>query len=150
MMLNDMSGFNYKAKMKENDMWVVGCAFIEQAVTYCVKEDYDKNPDNTKYYIIVKQMSDWGMPNIYSKVEVDESTLCRCTSAIVDNQYIYENDVLYNSTDNIEAAVVFDEAKLQYALQPFNDKNAQLIPLYTWLDKSKTVKIIGNRTELNN
>lgn len=37
---------------KDKDRWYEGYYLALSDTTYCIKEDYEKNPDNTKHYIV--------------------------------------------------------------------------------------------------
>ena len=43
----------------DKDRWYEGFYIALNDTTYCIKEDYENHPDNTKHYIIFDQMTDW-------------------------------------------------------------------------------------------
>ena len=43
--------------------WVYGYYASKKETTYAVEEDYKKHPVKTEHFIIVEQMTDWGLPN---------------------------------------------------------------------------------------
>ena len=63
-----------------------GSLRIQDETTYCFKEDYDKFPENRKYYISFDEMTDWGLPNKHLYVEVLGETICEA----VDGLFGYE------------------------------------------------------------
>ena len=84
-----------KAKRKDNGHWVKGYYVALRDTTYCFKEDYDTHPDNTKHYIVVDKMTDWGLPNERYWVEVDPDTVCQCTGWHDSNKTpIFEKDIV--------------------------------------------------------
>ena len=84
-----------KAKRKDNNRWVEGYYAVLREATYCFKEDYDAHPDNTKYYIMVDEMTDWGLPNEHYLVEVDPNTVCQCTGWRDSSKTpIFEKDIV--------------------------------------------------------
>lgn len=42
----------------DKDRWYEGFYIALNDTTYCIKEDYENHPDNTKHYIIFDQMTD--------------------------------------------------------------------------------------------
>ena len=90
-----------RARRKDNNRWVKGYYVALRDTTYCFKEDYDAHPDNTKYYIAVDEMTDWGLPNEHHLVEVDPETVCQCTGmtefVMTDksvNSPLFEGDIV--------------------------------------------------------
>ena len=84
-----------KAKRKDNGEWVHGYYACLNDTTYCFKEDYEMHPDNTKHYIIVDEMTDWGLPNKHKLIEVDPDTVCQCIGWIDSYQTpIFEKDIV--------------------------------------------------------
>lgn len=92
-----------KAKRKDNRRWVKGYYVALRDTTYCFKEDYDTHPDNTKHYIVVDKMTDWGLPNEHYWVEVDPETVCQCTGLSDKNgTIIFENDCIGHKLNVVE------------------------------------------------
>lgn len=84
-----------KAKRKDNGEWVHGYYACLNDTTYCFKEDYEMHPDNTKHYIIVDEMTDWGLPNKHKLIEVDPDTVCQCIGwHDSDKTPIFEKDIV--------------------------------------------------------
>ena len=61
----------YKGLRLDNKGWVYGYYIQKQETTYCFKEDYDVNPDNTKHYILWDETTDWGLPNRHLIIDID-------------------------------------------------------------------------------
>lgn len=62
----------FKAKLKTNDRWIEGFYCSMRETTYCIKEDYDRNPVPIHHCIAVDEMTDWGLPNKLRLYEVDQ------------------------------------------------------------------------------
>lgn len=71
-----------------SDGWAKGSLRKSDKTTYCFKEDYDKYPDNTEYFISFDEMTDWGLPNRHLYVEVLGQTVCEA----VDGLFGYEKN----------------------------------------------------------
>ncbi len=91
-----------KAKLLNSNIWITGFYASKQETTYCFKEDYDRNPVQTRHYIICDEMTDWGLPNVFREYEIDPKTLCRCTGSHDKNgKLIFENDILNGELYNV-------------------------------------------------
>ena len=75
--------------------WIFGYYVCWNETTYCVRSDYEANPDNTKHCILQESMTDWGLPNDHKLIEIDIDTLSQYTGFddLKKNQ-IWENDVV--------------------------------------------------------
>ena len=62
-----------KAKLLNSNTWITGFYASKQETTYCFKEDYDRNPVQTRHYIICDEMTDWGLPNVFREYEIELS-----------------------------------------------------------------------------
>lgn len=88
----------------DKDRWYEGFYIALNDTTYCIKEDYEKHPDNTKYYIIFDQMTDWGLPNRHLQARINPDTLCQFTGIVAkDGRRIYEGDIVYMRCDGLSA-----------------------------------------------
>lgn len=78
----------------DKDTWYYGSYVKLDDTTYCFEEDYKKNPDNTKHYIVFDQMTDWCLPNRHMQASVRPETVCRYTGMTDKNRKkIFENDI---------------------------------------------------------
>lgn len=105
----------------------------------CIKEDYEKHPDNTKYYIIFDQMTDWGLPNRHLQARINPDTLCQFTGIVAkDGRRIYEGDIVYMRCDGLSGygTVEFDEGKFY-----INDTKRRR---HYFLDNHSKYRIDGN------
>ena len=86
----------YKGLGKDNKkIWHTGYYWKTNDTTYCFKEDYDANPNNTHHYILFDRMTDWGLPNKKYQAEIDVDTLCEYTGMLDKNgNKIWENDIV--------------------------------------------------------
>ena len=64
----------YKAKGIDGN-WYEGYYFQFPETTYCITEDYKRNPPKIIHGLIFHQMTDWGLPNDLKWVMVDPDTL---------------------------------------------------------------------------
>lgn len=138
--------------------WVVGSYMALDKTTYCVKEDYEKYPDNTEHFIVFDKMTDWGLPNRHLRADVIPETVGQYIGLkdkndkkifegdiIASNLYTYiiqigeyePNNTYYITTDNCE----YNVGKIYgvYAHCIEDKKFNCIIPV-----SSKAYQIIGN------
>lgn len=74
---------------------VFGSYYTCNKTTYCFKEDYDSDPNNTEHYILFDRMTDWGLPNQQLIVDVySESVGQYIEIRDKHNVEIYEGDII--------------------------------------------------------
>ena len=110
----------FKAKLKTNDRWIEGFYCSMRETTYCIKEDYDRNPVPIHHCIAVDEMTDWRLPNKLRLYEVDPEIICQFTGLC--DKYgnkIWENDIVKTASD-IYAQVKFGLYTTGFALEECN------------------------------
>lgn len=84
----------FRGKSVNDGCWYHGSYLRMDKTTYCFTEDYD-GVNNTEHFIVVDQMTDWGLPNNHKIIEVDPETVGEFTGLLdKDNNRIFEGDVL--------------------------------------------------------
>ena len=86
---------DWKTNPLSKNKWLEGYYLKKQDTTYCFKEDYEKFPVETRHYIAVEQMTDWGLPNEFRLLEIDPDTLCEFIGWNDNHKTkIFENDIV--------------------------------------------------------
>ena len=87
--------------------WVQGSYWELRETTYCFQSDYDRHPDNTKYYIVFDRMTDWGLPNRHLQADVIPETVGQFTGLTDKNgKKIFEGDIVQYSIEEDQAVFV--------------------------------------------
>lgn len=133
----EFRGFN-----KGTKKWYSGNLVVLDDTTYCCQDDYNLHPNNTKYYIVFSQMTDWGLPNKHLQVDVDKDSIGQFIGAINNKgQKIYEGDiVIFNDKEYV---IKYFSKYARFGLSS-NDEMDKLPMLITNLSN---VEVIDNAYE---
>lgn len=110
----------FKAKLKDwktnpvQNKWVEGFYLQRKETTYCVMEDYERNPVKTLHFITAECMTDWGLPNDFRLYEIDPDTLCQYTGIKDKNgNKVWEHDIV-KINDDVKEFFQVNDGEVNY------------------------------------
>ena len=137
--------------------WVQGSYWKLNKTTYCFKEDYERNPDNTEHYIVFDQMTDWGLPNRHLQADVIPETVGQFTGLTDKNgKRIFEGDILetpaWYTNNSYPCVCIFAEEHRVENIQGFGlyhkiNDSFELVQSDEW-DEFKVIGNIHDNPEL--
>ena len=135
--------------------WVYGFYASKKETTYVFKEDYERNPVKTEHYIIVEQVTDWGLPNKFVAYPVIEETVGQYTEMKDKNgKNIFDWDIVKCYDKNVDesfcAIIMFGNPNGFYnygwQLKPISETDFN-VDILCWVDMEDAgayIEIIGN------
>ena len=147
-----MRPIKFKAKHKDwktkpnYNRWIFGFYLSRAETTYCVAEDYERNPVATLHFIAEETMTDWGLPNTFNLYEIDPDTLCQFAGLVDKNgTEIYENDICSTDLAVPYKTVVFRNGCFMYQLND-GDKDYYdiMMPIDPLVYADNYTEVIGN------
>lgn len=130
----------FRGKDPKTGIWYTGQYIHLHKTTYCVKEDYDRHPDNDIHQIVFEQMTDWGLPNDHLRADVDPATVGQYTGLKDKNGVrIFEGDLI--EYDNSVFEMKYIDGFATFDLRSVD--NMSYAPCTTTNTVSR-MKVIGN------
>lgn len=128
--------------------WVQGSYMKLSKTTYCFKEDYEANPDNTEHYIVFDQMTDWGLPNRHLQADILPETAGQYTGLTdKNNKRIFEGDIVVCSQaiqgNFIDEHVETGYVEMKHGAFGLHRKQGYYRPFKDWLEDYE-YEVIGN------
>ena len=103
----------YRGKSKRTDKWHYGSYLKLDKTTYCFAEDYVAHLDNTEHFIVYDEMTDWGLPNKHTMIEVSPETIGQFTGLLdKNNNKVFDGDILQFGERLL--AVYWDSERFQW------------------------------------
>ena len=102
----------------DKDKWYYGYYLKLDKTTYCFKEDYERNKDNSEHKIVFDVMTDWGLPNQHKMADVNIDTLGQFTGLYdKKNVPIFEGDIVKSPYTNDDSLYIIAYWKCGFMLQ---------------------------------
>ena len=126
----------------DKDKWYHGYYIKLDKTTYCFKEDYERNKNNSEHKIVFDVMTDWGLPNQHKMADINIDTLGQFTGLYDKNKTpIYEGDIISYESEKAKYTVMFDPTGY-WCLDGNGVRNSEM--LIQTDDTNKYIKVIGN------
>ncbi len=130
----------------DKDKWYHGYYIKLDKTTYCFKEDYERNKNNSEHKIVFDVMTDWGLPNQHKMADINIDTLGQFTGLYdKNNTPIYEGDIINNKNilEDTNYEVIFDNGAFYGKRKNYyNPETIMYLKLYR-VDK-EDIEVIGN------
>lgn len=126
----------------DKNKWYYGYYVKLDKTTYCFKEDYERNKDNSEHKILFDVMTDWGLPNQHKMADININTLGQFTGLYDKNNVaIYEGDIVKYEDEKYKYVVMFDPTGY-WCLDGNGIRNSEM--LIQTDDTNKYIEIVGN------